>query len=451
MIHSLNHPDEQAPRPTRIARATMAVHVVLLAAFIFAFRYIPLQDYPEWLYHGVLLERIATGDHGADGYVLAGCIPPNSVSTIAIAVLHLMFPAEPAGKLFLLAAMLLLYAGIVRFMRITLHGCDTMIAWMALLLVFNYSFWLGNLSFYAGLGISLYGAHLLLVRRWAASVWGSMLLVTLAYLSHFFAWFFILWAGIAAALLRRDRVQVRVLAVAALPSLLLFARYLMARPAVPGIESAPETAAGFTLLRAHLFVAAVQPVQRFKGVAEPGAAMEIANYLFAAGIGVAVVLAAIRFARRRRAGLNVVLALPLPALMLALPLFSSGIVFPAQRLVVFFLINTIAYLALEYGRIRAWLAGFFILFATIGVCYGFFFTARFDAMARAGCGPDRELYLSADRKGGTDGFVRLEFYSALHVSRQLRLFETGLVLSRDSVISRRRAAEAILPDSSEHP
>ncbi|HVZ39970.1 MAG TPA: hypothetical protein VHI13_11890 [Candidatus Kapabacteria bacterium] len=415
----------------------MAVHLVVLAAFIFAFRFIPLQDYPEWLYHGVLLERMATGGHGAEGYMLADCIPPNSISTIAIATLHLLFPQELAGKLFLVASMWLLYAGIIRFMRITLRGCDTMIAWMALLLAFNYSFWLGNLSFYAGLGIALYGAHLLLVRRWAASVPGSMLLVTLAYLSHFFAWFFILWAGTASAALRRDLGRLRTLTVAALPSILLFAHYLMARPAAPGIANGPETPAGFILMRAHLFAAAVQPVQRFKGVAEPGLPMEIANYLFAAGIGAAVVLAALRFARRRRPGLNVVLALPLPALMLVLPLFGSGIVFPAQRLVAFFLINVIAYLALEYQRIRAWLAGFFILFATIGVCYAFFFTARFDTMVRAGCGPDRELYLSADRKGGTDGFVRLEFYDALHISRQLHLFQTGLVLSRDPAGVRR--------------
>jgi hypothetical protein len=407
----------------------MALHLSLLAVFVFAFRYIPLQDYPEWLYHGVLFQRLVTGGEVPEPYELAPYVPPNAVSTIAIGALALLFEPELAGKVFLFTSMALLYAGIIRFLRITLPAGNPMAAWIAFSFVFNNSLWLANLSFYAGLGLALYGAHLMLVRQWDRSVPLTMLLVTAAYLSHFFAWCILLWIALISSLRSRDRARLRVLGAALLPSIVLLVHYLVAKPPFDPETGGPETLVEFLATRARLLVAAVIPMQRFNGVAERGALLTGANYVFALGLALAALLAAVRFFRERRWNLNAALALPLPLFMLSLPLFSSGIVFPAQRLAVFFLLNVLAYIALDRPRLGAWITGFFALFASLGFGYTLFFTARFDAMAKADFGPDPHSYVSADRgPGGTDGFLRLEFYDALRKPQALALFDTGLVL-----------------------
>ncbi len=422
---------EEAPLSRGLAWL-LAAQIALMIAFVFAFRFIPLQDYPEWLLHGVIFRTmIAEGSvhHGA--YALHAYVPPNAISTLLIAAFNFVVPAEPAGKAVLASAMILLHTGIVRFMRATLRGHDALVLWAGFLFVFNYTFWLGNLSFYIGMGVALHGGHLIVRRGWGRSVVKTAALVTLAYLCHFFAWVFVLFIAAANALLERSRAALLRLAAAAVPSLALFVHYVLVKGSAEG-PSIPASGAGaFIAGKLTMFAGAIIPFQRFKGVAEPTIFATVGNYLFITAMGALVVLAAWRFLRERRLDLNIALALPLPLLIVALPPLMSGIVFPGQRLVLFLMINVIAYVVARYGGVARWGLPFFAAAALAAFAYGAVNTARFNEKAEASDGAPPASYL-AERaalagKGGTDGFLRLEYYRALDDLRPMPLFGTALV------------------------
>lgn len=424
-------PTDEAPLSRGLAWL-LAAQIVLMVAFVFAFRFIPLQDYPEWLLHGVILRTmIAEGavHHGA--YALHAYVPPNAISTLLIAAFNFVVPAEPAGKAVLVSAMILLHTGIVRFMRATLRGHDALVLWAAFLFVFNYTFWLGNLSFYIGMGVALHGGHLLVRRGWGRSVVKMTALVALAYLCHFFAWFFVLFIAAVNALLDRSRAALLRLAAAAVPSLVLFVHYLLVKGSTEAPELPTPAAGAFIAGKLMMFAGAIIPFQRFKGVAEPSTIVVAGNYLFITAMGALIVLAAWRFARERRLDLNIALALPLPLLILGLPPLASGIVFPGQRLVLFLMINVIAYVAARYHGVARWGLPLFAAAAVAAYAYGAVNTARFNEMAAASDGAPPASYLAGRAalagKGGTDGFIRLEYYRALDDLRPMPLFGTALV------------------------
>lgn len=423
--------DGNRPHPySRKTIALMATHITLLITLIFAFRYLPLQDYPEWVYHGVAMKHIVLGELLQSAYAVHPYLPPNAASTLLIGAFAVALPAEISGKLFLLIMVITLYTGVIRFMRLTVSGRDNLLAWISLCIVFNNAFWHGNLSYYLGLGVALHGGHLLLKRGWADSNAKTALLITCAYLCHFFAWFLVLTIACAGLLFIPDRKRLRAMLLGTLPSLLLFLHYTCSRSTDVASTNMGYSFSETLIQKARMIAGAIHPFQRFRGIAEPGTWVTALDYSVVGAFALLALLAAWHMFRVKRFGFNGALALPLPFLILVLPLFSQGVVYPGQRLVPFLVINIVACVCLAYDRLRRQLTAFFAVVGVATFVYAAYFTIRFDSAVRHGDGPTWESYFAMARPSGTDGFLRLEFYDAMAQGTPMPIFDTGMIRRR---------------------
>lgn len=437
-LHLLTHEKRDFLR--RLRHIAGALLPFLLVAYVFSFNLLPLQDFPDWVYQGTIFREILFHDNTFDGvFALQSYIPPNATSTVVIGLLSTFLDPVIAGKIFLAAAMLVLYSGIVSYLA-QLTGRKTVLGHLlAFLLVFNANFWLGNLNFILGLGIALHGFDLLVNRRWMENAVAASALFLAAYLTHFFAYAILLYAVAIWMFIEPERTSYWRLLLINLPSVLLLTWFISSTGGSGATGGLISTILPWDA-RQHisLFAGLLVPFQRFKGVFEPGLALVIVNYLIAGGLLLLIVLLAVRVFRERRAGLALLIAAPLPLAILFLPLSAAGIVRPGERLVLFFAVNLLAAAIIEFPRmIRP------LTYALLPLCVASYFyylacTSLFNRMVEEHHVPARATLDSLASRGGTDGFLRLRYYGAIRGLQPMPIFTTGLLtyLPLDSVRAR---------------
>lgn len=397
-----------------------------IIAYVFLFRFLPLQDYPDWLYQGFLFrEYVFSGNSFEHFFALQPFIPPNAISTILIGLLSTFLDPELAGKIVLAMAMTLLYFGSARYIRFVSGRWSALAPFISLIFVFNLNFWLGNVNFIFGLGVALIGFELLIGRRWLESFFGSASLFLLAYLSHFFAYAILLYAvGLYLLAVRRSQLLWRLFLVN-IPALLLLAWFVSSVTGDSAVAGAFDPA-WQAQQRLSLFAGVLAPFQRFKGVSEPGLPLKMINYAWAVGVVAIAGLLAARWWRTRRLRFALLLAAPLPIVILALPLAMAGIVRPGERLVLFFAINLVATALAEFPRRarRLWPVVATLAIATFA--YYVTNTIEFNRMIRSGNMPTADARMALAARGGTDGFLRLPYYAAIRERAPVPIFTSGL-------------------------
>ncbi len=345
-----------------------------------------------------------------------------------------------AGKIFLLLAMATLYTGIVLFMGIPLRRNILLRLLIAFAFVFSYNFWLGNINFVMGLGVALCSIYLLIERKWIERFLPTAVLLLLCYCCHFFSLCIVGLSVLIYLGVSGNRIGVRRFAVAAFPVVGLFIHYILHVDA--SISDSVIALGAMTQVRERLamFAGVLIPFQRFKGVNEPSIALKVVNYLYLTGLGGLIVFVFVDAVRARSRVVNTVIALLVFPLIFLLPLYTSGIVYPGERLVLFLIINVLVVAILRLPGIVPVLSVWFFVMNIAIYAYAWINTSRFDAMVVSGVIPSSEQMLVYRGKGGSDGLIRLNFYEALeYPSTRLSIFQSGLFhrSDLDSIRTRR--------------
>jgi hypothetical protein len=170
-----------------------AIACLLLCLPIFLVSYTPLVDYPSHLARAYVIANISDTSVFQQNYILAHEPLPNLASDIIITPLLRFVGFRTAGRMFLVATVLLFALG-CHLMGKTIAGCPVKRAILCAFFVYNSMFFYGFVNYVFGLGMFLVGLSLWL--RWHTQ-WtivrycAVMVFVSLTYLSHLTAWVFL--------------------------------------------------------------------------------------------------------------------------------------------------------------------------------------------------------------------------------------------------------------------
>ncbi|MFH1367773.1 MAG: hypothetical protein ABII64_01475 [Elusimicrobiota bacterium] len=208
--------------------------------YIWFYRFLPLQDYPDWLFQGLLFSKALKGQL-MEGYRLIGYPVANSLSTVFIGLFALLFNIEISGKILLSAYALVFIAGSF-YMLNSLAGRDNHpFHYAAFLFLFNCFFFAGNINYVIGLGILFFGMGYILRNAQTPEKIGVipvLLASVLLFYSHAVIFMvYLFFAGLFALSTARKNVILKVLA-GLLPSIALFGIFAvnhlrMAKAAAP--------------------------------------------------------------------------------------------------------------------------------------------------------------------------------------------------------------------------
>jgi hypothetical protein len=118
--------------------------------------FLPLQDYPQWLFHGKVLHQYFLGDPDWSIYykVVWVPLPPNILVTLVIALLQFFVSIYTAGKLILIFYIILLISG--WYYLFTVHDAIHPLRWMGIIFVQNHFFFMGFLSYLLGFSLLMF-------------------------------------------------------------------------------------------------------------------------------------------------------------------------------------------------------------------------------------------------------------------------------------------------------
>jgi|GEM_PF-3210040 len=424
-------------RLERWSRVAIAVHVVAMLSLVVLFDRLPMQDYPDWLYQGYIFNQyVFHGNDFGGAFSLYHYLPPNGISTVIIGLLAEIVAPLHAGRIFIGLMMLAVYFGIYLYAGITVRNHRMLCAAIAFTFVFSYNFWLGNINFVMGLGVALLGAYLLIGRRWIERVPPTMAVILLCYSCHFFSLVMLGLALLAFIVAERRADLLPKLMLAALPAAALFVHYVMNANVATGDEHITLTLFQQVRERAAMFAGVIIPFQRFFHISEPTILHRIANYTYLVGVAALTLLAAYTLFRRRQWMLNSVLVPVVLPLIFLLPLYTSGIVYPGERLVVFFMVNLLVVIIAFRPRLTRVLLPAYLLMNIAVWGYALDNISLFAYTIGGGQGRlDARTVPQPGGAGGTDPYTRVEYYDhmptpggegAPRISTPLPIFRSGL-------------------------
>lgn len=213
--------------------STLALLTSIIA--ILSVRFLPMQDYPDWLVQANLIAAAWRGDHLALGGNYTSVFPlvvPNVFATYLIAGLSLLVGIEFAGKMFLSLYVMTLSVGVYRLL--CLSSPFEPFRWIGVPLSFSYFFYIGLLNYLSGMMLLPFAmvtaqrsSDKLRTKDVAAIFsWSIVLYTCHASIFLFFLLFVVLVISSSKA---DDSRSMNVMLVAAiLPSALLFGYYMLA-------------------------------------------------------------------------------------------------------------------------------------------------------------------------------------------------------------------------------
>ncbi len=319
-----------------LADAAAVVVLLALVTLLWYTPYLPLQDFPEWVFQGRLVGDALAGNlPAAAGYTVAWFPPPPDIAVSALlGLLGLVMPALMAGRLVVVLIALVFVSGWWYFF--TRINADNPFRWAGLLFACGYFFYMGFLSYVLGLGILFYALGWLLSGRARSApemFVGTAALSVALYVVHGIAWGIFLIA-LCIDLLRgagqaqSGKQKLGILA-ATTPSLVLLALYVPGGTLQGGIGTYPSV---FEQLINWRY--GVMFFQRFEPFEQslPLSLLNVGVWIVLAGFWIAVVWGK----RPPKIGrVHLTLAVVLLILTLGLP-FShvNGLYSPNQRFIV---------------------------------------------------------------------------------------------------------------------
>jgi len=174
-----------------ILRTSLALVVMNSLIFIWSYRFLPIQDFPDWVYQGYLLSRFLLG-HSLPGYRIISYPVPDSVLTTLLSLLDLAFAPGAAGKIVLSTEAILFVFASVSLLGALGISKDNPIVLMPLIYVFSSFFFYGNIAWLFGFsGYCLYCAYI--IRRHETPLrikaWVVLIASCGLFLTHVAGWY----------------------------------------------------------------------------------------------------------------------------------------------------------------------------------------------------------------------------------------------------------------------
>lgn len=218
--------------PRKAVDSIALASILVLVTAIWWNHFLPLQDYPEWLFQSSLIKTaIGNSQQTIATYEIRWFpLPPNSLVSIVLAVLQFFVSVNVAGKLLLTVYVLLFIFGWLYFFS-RRHGHHPL-RWLGIVFVFNYFFFMGYVSYILGLSILFYAMgwfnHVEQFSWWI--VLGVIMFSLLLYTAHGIPCFIFYLVIAGRLILRNNRFhtlgQNLAIGFALLPSIVLLAIYI---------------------------------------------------------------------------------------------------------------------------------------------------------------------------------------------------------------------------------
>ncbi|MSR88063.1 MAG: hypothetical protein EXS67_00195 [Candidatus Margulisbacteria bacterium] len=199
------------------------VYLAIIVGYILSFKFIPMQDFPDWFYQswlfsGMLQEKIHLTIHSY--------IAPNITTTLILGGLCYFIPPFIAAKCFLILVSIFLYTGILAFLR-QFHPDESdtkLLIPLAFLWTFNFNFFHGNLSFIFSLGLCFHAIARL--QKNMPTYFTLFLTHFILYATHFFGWFLYSLTTLIHLAWKKDINNIRKFIVSFSPVMIIFLHYL---------------------------------------------------------------------------------------------------------------------------------------------------------------------------------------------------------------------------------
>jgi len=147
-------------RQTTLLKIVTTACIINVLVLIWAHRFLPLSDYPDWVFEGSVVAALLQGKALAS-YTFNHYPVPNAAAVALIGVLDLALSPEVSGKVVLSLCALLLALSSVYFLKsLRLEATNPLLLVPLLFLPNTFFFW-GELSYILGLSLFLfYGGYL---------------------------------------------------------------------------------------------------------------------------------------------------------------------------------------------------------------------------------------------------------------------------------------------------
>jgi len=225
---------EQEINKTKFSRSDIFIYSFFFffaLFFIWHYRFLPLQDYPDWVYEGYVFHRILTGST-AWGYHVLSYPVPNSISTFIIGLLNFFFLPETCGKIFLTLYLFCFIFASVYFINSLQPSKTSILSFLPFVLFFNYPFFHGFLNYMFSLCFFFAGMGYILRRRneeEKVSFWVIAVFSILIFFSHaviFMGWLLFIFCMVLTNLKKEVILKY---ALGLLPALIMLFLYTLNR------------------------------------------------------------------------------------------------------------------------------------------------------------------------------------------------------------------------------
>lgn len=245
-LSALNHlPESAHPNPAFALRRDTAPSplfraVFLLALgnavwFLWAHRFVPTADFPEWEYQGLILSRFIRGiSPGA--YSIKVYPVPHSITTVLGALLNLVFSPEFSGKIVLTIAVIAFATASTYLLKSVGVDERNPLLFVPLAFIFDSRFFWGELDYYLGFAAFCAFAGFILRRRDQPDrirPWVVFLALCAVFEMHLVPYLCCGVVCLACAATRRDRTSLTKLLLPAIASGWLLVWYTVERLATP--------------------------------------------------------------------------------------------------------------------------------------------------------------------------------------------------------------------------
>ncbi len=404
------------------------LHLFLLgvvAAYIFSFTYLPLQDFPQWIYHGHVFNQIVFHDNDFNGFFsLHPYLPPNASATILIGIFEVFASPILAGKLFLLLCLCMIYLGSWKVLTLLTEQRRIAFAVVAFYGCFSLFMVLGMMNFLFGLGLALLGSAYVIRHGPRVNMAIVGLFAVGCYASHF-ASFLILCIPILTILLRHwdIRLFIRV-CLAFVPSILLLLHYYFTKDLLTFSSSGIIEVSYLENMWHTLsyFPAVVKPFHRIKYVYEPGSFAMMSNYGFAAVLYVAAIIFIVVSIKNRKKTLLTFLGAITLLLMAFSPQYLGGLFYLGERFVFFWWLLLVAFCFSQFRNRRAQISMTLAMSVVAALSFASLWsvTHTYNTI-------DHSPQQVVEERGGSNPFEHHHFYDDISTNRSVPVFHSGLL------------------------
>lgn len=135
-----------------VFRAASAACIASALALIWGHRFLPLSDYPDWIFEGSITTQLIQGKASAS-YTFKHYPVPYSAVVVLLGILDFIFSPEVSGKVVLSLCIILLALGSTYLLRSVAQDASNPLLLIPMLFLLNTYFFWGELNYILGLSI----------------------------------------------------------------------------------------------------------------------------------------------------------------------------------------------------------------------------------------------------------------------------------------------------------